>query len=113
MPDAAGAARPRRRPGSTRRTGYPLLRVVNRPRFTDHRHLDLAGVLQFTLHVTSDAMGEQGGAVVIHVLGLDDHADLAARLHRVDLLDAGVAAGDLLEVPQPLRVVLERLAAGA
>ena len=44
---------------------------------------------------------------------LDHDADLAAGLHRVDLVDAVVAGGDLLEVAQALDVLLERLAAGA
>ena len=52
-------------------------------------------------------------AVVVDLLGLDDHADLAAGVHRVDLLDAGMAAGDALEVVQARDVVLERLAARA
>ena len=43
----------------------------------------------------------------------DHHADLAAGLHRVDLVDAVVARGDLLEVAQALDVLLERLAARA
>ena len=45
--------------------------------------------------------------------GVDHDADLAAGLHRVDLVDALVAGGDLLEVAQALDVLLERLAAGA
>src|SRR5258708_470991 len=46
-------------------------------------------------------------------VGLDDHADLAAGLHRVDLVDAVVARGDLLELAQALDVLLQRLAARA
>ena len=44
---------------------------------------------------------------------MHDHADLAARLHGVDLLDAGVPRRDLLELAQALCVLLERLAARA
>ena len=48
---------------------------------------------------------------VVDDLGRDDHADLAPRLQRVDLVDAGVARRELLELAQALDVVLERLAA--
>ena len=53
------------------------------------------------------------GAVVVDRARRDDHADLAAGLHGVDLVDAVVAGGDLLEVAQALDVLLQRLAAGA
>src|SRR4051794_7008885 len=89
------------------------LREVDRPALPDHRHLDLTGVLELLLHVARDPVREQRRLVVVDLLGLDDHADLAAGLHRVDLLDALVALGDLLELAQALRVVLERLAACA
>ena len=56
---------------------------------------------------------EQDRAVVVERAGHDHHADLAAGLHGVDLVDAVVAGGDLLEVSQALDVLLERLAAGA
>src|SRR5205807_10350862 len=49
--------------------------------------------------------------VVVDLLWMDDHADLAAGLHRVDLLDPRVPHCDLLELAEALRVVLERLAA--
>src|SRR6266508_1110167 len=44
---------------------------------------------------------------------MDDHADLATRLQRVHLVDAGLLGGKLLESLQPLDVVLEALAPGA
>ena len=52
-------------------------------------------------------------ALVVHLAGIDDHPDLAPRSHRVDALDAVVARGDLLELAQPLDVLLQRVAAGA
>src|SRR3954447_20858236 len=108
----------RRRSGSSLRPPGPSppaasLREVDRAALAYHRHLDLTGVLELLLHVACDAVREQGGLVVVDLLRLDDHADLATSLHRVDLLDAVVALGDLLELPEALRVVLERLAACA
>src|SRR5207247_11214268 len=47
------------------------------------------------------------------LLRLDDHPDLTAGLERVDLLDALVAPGDLLEGLEPLDVLLQALAARA
>src|SRR3954452_7572333 len=90
-----------------------LTSVVGRPRLPDHRDLDLAGVLELLLDLAGDLVAEQHGAVVVERAGHDHHADLAAGLHRVDLVDAVVAGGDLLEVAQALDVLLERLTAGA
>src|SRR4051794_34516429 len=89
------------------------LREVDRPALPDHRHLDLTRVLELLLDVARDPVREQRRGVVVDLLGLHDHADLAAGLHRVHLVDAVVALGDLLELTQPLRVVLERLPARA
>src|SRR5436305_4275992 len=74
------------------------LREVNRTRLADDRHLDLAGVFDLLLDVARDLVRHQRRPLVVHLLGLDDHADLAARLHRIDLVDAVVTASDLLEV---------------
>src|SRR3954447_14235703 len=90
-----------------------LTSVVGRPRLPDHGHLDLAGVLELLLDLAGDLVAEQHGAVVVERAGNDHYADLAAGLHRVDLVDAVVAGGDLLEVAQALDVLLERFAAGA
>src|SRR3954471_24653368 len=86
------------------------LREVHRPRLAYHGHLDLAGVLELLLDVAGDPVREQSCLVVVDVLGLDDQGNLPPLLHRVRLLAALVALGDLLELAQPLRVVLERLA---
>src|SRR4051794_22466478 len=89
------------------------LRKVNSTRLANHRYLDLPGVFELLLDVPRDLVRDQRSALVVDLLGLHDHADLAPGLHRVDLLDAVVAARDLLEVAQALDVLLERLAAGA
>ena len=70
------------------------------------------GVLELLLDVAGDLVGQQGGRVVVDLLGVHDHADLAARVHGVDLVHAHVAARDLLELVEALHVLLERLAAG-
>src|ERR687889_1680713 len=88
------------------------LRVVDRARLADHRDLDLARVLELLLDLARDVTRQGDRAVVVDAVGRDDHANLAARLHRVDLVDAGVAGGDVLEVAEALDVLLERLAAG-
>src|SRR3954454_14463263 len=90
-----------------------LSSVVGRARLPDHGDLDLARVLELLLDLAGDLVAEQDGAVVVERAGHDHHADLAAGLHRVDLVDAVVAGGDLLEVAQALDVLLERFAAGA
>ena len=83
--------------------GYraPYLRVLDRARLADHRDLDLPRVLQLLLDLARDLVREQRRARRRRSLvGRDHHADLAAGLHRVDLVDAVVAGGDLLEVAQ-------------
>src|SRR3954470_2810144 len=86
-----------------------LSSVVGRPRLPDDRDLDLARILELLLDLAGDLVAEQHGAVVVERAGHDHHADLAARLHGVDLVDAVVAGGDLLEVSQALDVLLQRL----
>src|SRR3954454_8727196 len=88
----------------------PSLRELDRPRLADDRHLDLTGVFELALDLAGDLTREQQRGVVVDRRGLDDDADLAAGLHRVDLLDAGVARGEQLELAQALDVVLQRLA---
>src|SRR5919107_3936132 len=89
------------------------LRVVDGARLADHRDLDLAGVLELLLDLARNVARQRDRAVVVDAVRRDDHADLAPGLHRVDLVDAGVAGGDVLEVAQALDVLLERLAARA
>ena len=58
-------------------------------------------------------MRQQNRRVVVDLLRLDDHSDLAARLQRVHLLHPRPRRRQFLERLEPLDVVLERLAAGA
>src|SRR5688572_13800143 len=74
--------------------GWASACVVGRARLPDHRDLDLAGVLELLLDLARDLVREQDGAVVVERARLHHHADLAAGLHRVDLVDAVVAGGD-------------------
>src|SRR5712691_11959883 len=77
----------------------------------DHRHLDLAGVLELVLDLASDLVRQKDSRVVVDVGGPDDHPDLAAGLQRVDLVDTRLRGGELLQCLEPLDVVLEALAA--
>src|SRR5262245_61784186 len=69
----------------------PLPRKVYRPRFANEYHFDLPRILQFRLDPARDLLGHRGHAHVVHVVRQHDHAHLAARLNREDLLDALVA----------------------
>src|SRR5215211_4705285 len=93
--------------------GMALSSVVGGPRLPDDGDLDLPWVLELLLDLARDLVGEQDRPVVVERVGLDHDADLAAGLHGVDLVDAVVAGGDVLEVAQALDVLLERLAARA
>src|SRR5579875_1238928 len=88
-------------------------RVFGGARLANHRDLDLPRVLELLLDRARDLVGEQRRSVVVDAARGDHHADLSPRLHRVDLLDPVVPAGDLLEVAQALDVLLEGLAARA
>src|SRR5215211_8652013 len=61
---------------------------VDRARFADHRHLDLSRVLEVALDLAGDLVREQHGSVVVDLLRLHEHADLASRLECIDLLHA-------------------------
>src|ERR1700759_2343173 len=56
----------------------PIRRDVDRPALADHRHLDLPGVLEMVLDLAGDLVREEHGAVVVDLVRLDEHADLAA-----------------------------------
>src|SRR3954462_20882 len=104
---------PRRSPAPPRRGRTrgprPLLRVFDRARLADDGDLDLARVLELLLDLLRDVPGEHLRGEVVDVVGLDHHAHVATRLHRVDLLDPGVVRADLLEPLEPLHVRLEAL----
>ena len=58
-------------------------------------------------------MGQENHVVLADLLGLDHDADLAARLDGVCLVDAGIGAGQLLQLLQTANVVFHILTAGA
>src|SRR5919198_5256659 len=87
-----------------------LLRVLDRARLPHHGDLDLSGVLELLLDLLGDVARHDLRGQVVHVLRLDHHPDLAAGLHRVDLLHARVARADLLQALEPLDVGLQALA---
>src|SRR5439155_17451836 len=103
----------RERGGRLCRTPLVSPRELDRARLPDHGHLDLARVLELPLDLACDLVREEDRLVVVDLGRLDDDADLAARLQRVDLLDAGLLRRDLLERLEPLDVRLEALAACA
>src|SRR5262245_4967422 len=87
-----------------------LLRVLDRAGLPHHGDLDLARVLELLLDLLGDVARHDLRRQVVHVLRLDHHPDLAAGLHRVDLLHARVARADLLQALEPLDVGLQALA---
>src|SRR6188472_3559142 len=105
----------RSRPGAPGR-GVPHRRVLlatsNRTRLTDHDHLHLTRILELVLDLARDLVREQGGAIVVDLGRLYDHADLTTRLQRVRLRHARLRRRDLLECGEPLDVVLETLTPG-
>src|SRR3954454_7598488 len=113
-----GLPRPARslRPAVT--TGLPpsrapaLLRVLDRARLADHRHLDLTRVGQVVLDLLHDVAGEAGRGEVVDLLGAHEDPDLAAGLDGERALDPGEALGDPLQVLEALDVRLHRLAPG-
>ena len=74
--------------------------------------LDLAGVLQLVLNALGQLPGQDHHLVLAHLLGLDHHADLPARLNGVGLLHAGIGTGDFLQLLQTLDIVLQILPPG-
>src|SRR5580693_7609119 len=85
-------------------------REFDRTGLSQHGDLDLAGVGQLPLDRTGDVPADLGGCRVVELLAVDDHADLAAGLDRVGLLDAGEAKGERLELLEPSNVFLQGLA---
>src|SRR6185437_6384341 len=86
---------------------------VHRPLLADHHHFDLPRILELALDAARDLFTERRHAHVVHVIGIHDHANLAARLNGEHLVDARVAGRDALQALETLHVRLERLAARA
>ena len=104
-------------PGWRSHRGWPptpssSLGVLDAADLADDGDLDLPRVLELLLDPLGHVAGQDLGGDVVDVLRLDHDPDLAAGLHGEDLVDARVAAGDLLEALQALDVGLERLPAG-
>src|SRR5690606_8947062 len=104
---AGGRARPPR-PRAARRPPGEL----GGAGLADHGDADLTRVRQLVLDLLGDVAGDDLRLDVVDGVGLDHHPDLAAGLHREDLLDARVLlAGDLLQPLHALDVRLQRLPA--
>jgi len=80
---------------------------LGRTRFAHHRDSDLSRVGQLVLDLLRNLAGDDLGGEIVHVGRLHHHAHLAPGLHREHLLDARLAARDLLDARQPLDVRLE------
>src|SRR5918993_4735954 len=95
-------------------TSVPLLpgHLAN-PALADNRHLYLAGILEVTLYLLGDVVGQLGGDTVVHFGGLDHNPYLTAGLDRIGFVNPPVAEGDVLERAQAFDVGLSRLAPGA
>src|SRR3954453_980396 len=110
----SGMSVPRRRERAHRRAApgldaRVLLGVLGGAGLADDGDADLAGVGQLFLDLLGDVARDDLGGDVVDLVGLDHHPDLAARLHREHLLDAGLLARDLLDPLEPLHILLERL----
>src|SRR5689334_24002594 len=74
--------------------GNALARELRGAGLADDRDADLAGVGELLLDLLGDVAGDDLGLDVVYLLGLDHDADLAARLHGEDLLDAFLLGSD-------------------
>src|SRR5262249_14014592 len=83
------------------------------PRLADHRHLDLAGVVELLLDGLGDVAADLDRVAVARLAGVGDDAHLAAGLDGVRVLHTGEARRHRLQLLQALDVLLQRLAAGA
>src|SRR5687768_4189293 len=86
------------------------LGVLARAGLTDDADADLARVGGLGLDALGQIARQQHRPLVGELAVLDDDAHLAPHLQRERLVDALVAARDLLEVAEALHVGLERLA---
>src|SRR5918999_3183436 len=78
-------------------TSVPLLpgHLAN-PALADNRHLYLARILEVTLYLLGDVVGQLGGDTVVHFGGLDHYPYLASGLDRIGFVYASMAEGDVL-----------------
>src|SRR5471032_1018702 len=85
---------------------------VHRSLFADGDHFDLTGILQLGFNAARDFLRERLHARIVYIVGIHDHANLAARLNREHAIDSLVARSNLFEPFEALDIRLERLAAG-
>ena len=76
-------------------------------------HFDLTRIIHLVLNAFDDVVRHHGDYVVVHNIGFNHDADLAARLHGKGLINALKTVGDVLELFKPLDVGLDILAARA
>src|SRR5215203_3222835 len=95
-------------------TSAPLLpgHLAN-PALADNRHLYLARILEVSLYLLGDIVGQLGGDTVVHFRGLDHNPYLTSGLDRVGFVYPSVSEGDVLQGAQALDVGLCSLAPGA
>src|SRR3954470_12417311 len=89
------------------------LRVVDGTRLADHRHLDLARILELVLNPPRDVLRQPDRLFVRDLLALDHDADLAPGLEGERFRDAFERVGNSFELLEPLYIRLEDVAAGA
>src|SRR4029450_10997479 len=77
---------------------FMLPRVLDETALSHHGDPDLAGVRQLLLDLLGDVARQRDGLRVADLVAVDEHADLAAGLDRVDAGDAGLGAGERLEL---------------
>src|SRR5262249_33823032 len=90
-----------------------ILRHVDGPALPNDGDLHLARVFEPVLDLPRDLMSKERRFVVADIARADDDPNLTSCLKRVDLLDAVLGRGELLECLETLDVLLETFAAGA
>src|SRR5262249_29426353 len=90
--------------------GKSLACIIDSAGLTDHRHLDLAGILQALLDLLRDIASQVNAANIVVRVRLDHDAHLTTGLDREGPLDSGERRGDCLQGFQPFDIQVERLA---
>src|SRR2546428_6160109 len=86
-----------------------LLGFFYRPPFPNDCDLHLARIVEALLDALADLLGHSLRAQVVHLLRLDDDANLAPRLYGERLVHAREAVSHRLQRLQPLDVAFQRL----
>src|SRR4051812_26899902 len=90
-----------------------LPRVFDESAFAPHRHANFAGIRQLLLDLLGDVPRQDDGLGVADLVAVDEDADLAAGLDRVDSGDAGLGLREGFQLLDALDVAVEGLAARA